>query len=197
MSSSVYSRSLPTAMPFGEGADEKFIPAGKFLEDVISRGVAFDGGTEGKDDFFHGRMGYPFQQARDMQVGRSDAVHGRDDAPEDVVKPAILSRGFKGHDVLDVSTTQMVWASRLGSEQSSQISSSEMLWHCRHSRMDSFRAVMLSVNCFTSSGFAEAYATRSARLFYALFPGGRQIVQPLFPVVWTIKIAFLLLLFEF
>lgn len=40
----------------GQCTDEYLVAAGEFLEDVISRGVALDGGPEGEDDFLNGAI---------------------------------------------------------------------------------------------------------------------------------------------
>lgn len=87
---------------FGDGADDQFFLVFQFLEDVISRGVTFYGGAE-CENYFANRLSVDaFQQGIDVQVGGTDAVHGRNDATQHVVKAVVLGSGFNGQDVFDV-----------------------------------------------------------------------------------------------
>lgn len=87
---------------FGDGADGEVFPVFQFFEDVVAGGVAFDGGAEGEYHFADVPLFDAVHEGLDVEVGGSDAVHGGDDAAEDVVEPVVLGGGFDGEDVLDV-----------------------------------------------------------------------------------------------
>ena len=68
----------------------------QFARDVEVGRVAFHRGVEGQDDLAHASRRHAPDERFQLEVGRPDAVHGRDDAAQHVVEAAILARVLDG-----------------------------------------------------------------------------------------------------
>jgi hypothetical protein len=97
--SSAYSRSPPTGSPDARRVTRT--PEGLQQAGHVHRGgVPLEVRVRGQDDLRDPIAAHPFEQLSNPEVVRSDAVHWRDGAPQDVVPPSHHGGFLHGRDVL-------------------------------------------------------------------------------------------------
>lgn len=72
------------------------------MAEVEGGGFAFDAGADGHDDFACALLADAADEGLDIELFGADAVHGGDEAAEDVVFAAIFAGFFEGDDVAGV-----------------------------------------------------------------------------------------------
>ena len=74
----------------------------QFAEDVEIGGVALHRGAQRQYHLFHATLFHSLHQRLYLQISRSNAIHGRDDATQYMVQTLILLGILHSHHVLDV-----------------------------------------------------------------------------------------------
>ena len=126
VTSSAYSRSLPTGMPMPMRVT--LMPSGlSSFREIDGGGFAFHVRVGGDDHFFDCAVGDAFDEALDAQLLRTDAAQGGEGPVQYVIEPVELARGFDADDVRRLFDLRR-WCcwSRSGSRQ---------YWHCAPSLM--------------------------------------------------------------
>ena len=86
----------------GQNGDFDVGVGGQAAEDVEVGRVALHRRAQRQDDLLDAAGLDALLQAVDLDVGRPDAVHGRDEATQHMVQPMVLVGVLDAHHVLDV-----------------------------------------------------------------------------------------------